>query len=120
MTDQSFSPALASRRLREVALELEAIGAKIVDQRMKTVMAEAAYLDAKAESRRKNAELMGVTALQQQIDMDSLEQKKDFIRAEAALRNLQDQRDIIIESNNCAKKAIDIWMTELSSLKYAP
>ncbi len=116
MQDQQFNPAEASRRLREVSLEMEQIGAKIIQKRNAAVLAEAAYLDAKAAIRKKNMGDISATALQQLVDQETIEEKKALIRAEADLRNAQDQRDIIIEVNQNSKKAIDIWMTEVRNL----
>lgn len=114
-----FNTALASRRLREVSTQLEEIGAKIIQKRNETVLAEAAYLGAKADARKIHLADKSATAAQMWVEQDTVGEKVMLIKAEAGLRNLQDQKDIIIEVNNNNKVAIKIWETEILNLKYA-
>lgn len=116
---ETFNPALATRRLREVAAQLEDIGAKIIQKRNEVVLAEAAYLGAKADSRKKHLADKSATAAQMWVEQDTLAEKIILIKAEAELKNLQDQKEIIIEVNNNHKVAIRIWETELINLKHA-
>ncbi len=113
-----FNPALATRRLREVAVELQNIGEQIITKRNEVALLEASYLGAKAGSLKKHLADKSATAAQLYVTIDTVEDKKKLIHAESELKNLQDKQRIIDEGNQNHKMAIKIALAEMSNLNH--
>ena len=111
-----LNPALASRLLRENSQEINDIAEKIIEKRNEYAIKEAEHMDIKAESSVKRLSEMNVTTAKTWIDIDCKDAKKAMLRAEYELKNLQDRRDVLINSNNNLKIQIKFAETEIRNL----
>lgn len=113
---EQFNPALAQRLLEENALQLENIGLQIIEKRNNLIVKEAEYMDARAESAKKRLVEYSATAAQKWIDIDVVEQRKAFHKTEHELKNLIQQKQILLEGNNNLKVQINLWRMEAGNL----
>ncbi len=89
----------------------------VMEARTDFAMAEAAYMDAKAEATIKRlGEGISVTAAQVWIAVDTKDDKKKVLMAECKLKNLQDQLNVYETGNNNYKAAIKIMEMEAKNL----
>jgi hypothetical protein len=114
--NNTFNPALAARELIENIREIDAMTDKVIEKRNALLLAEAAYMDTKTESRKKRLAEMSVTAANQWIEIDTNEAKKEYLKISCELRNLQDLRDVLIKSNENLKLRIRMATDEMKTL----
>lgn len=117
----NFNPALAVRRLQEVAAQLEQINDKIIVKRSECVMLECALLDAKAAAREGCIrDGMNATMTQQTIEYATVAEKKALLVKEAELKNMQDMWRTVENVNANHKLSIKLRMAEMGNLNLQP
>ena len=111
-----LNPAIAARTLIENSQKLDKIADAVIAQRNEMLGCEVIYLNKKASVSRKFLSEMSATAAQHWIGIETTEEKIELLKAEAELKNIQDSREVLIESNNNLKMAIKLWDTEVKNL----
>jgi hypothetical protein len=113
-----FNPAIAFRLIGENAREIERIGNEIILARSAMIMAEANYMDAKSAAKIRRMAEMNVTQAKEWVDIDTTKERKEYIMAEARMKNFMEQKDIVVEAHNALKTQIRLWEIEFKNLTY--
>lgn len=99
----------------ENAEQIRQLTDKLIEARTDAAMAEACYIDAKAENFVKCASL-SATAAAQQVSISTTEEKRALIMAECKLKNFQDQLNVLETANNNLKAALKLMEMEAKNL----
>lgn len=118
ITLDTFNPSIASRQIADNCEEIQKRGEAIIEARNQLIIAEAAYMDAKNESRRKRMVEYNATMAKEWVEIDTCQQKKELQIAEHNLRNMIEFKDIIESVNNNLKIQIRLWEVEYKNIKY--
>ena len=116
ITDQ-FNPIKAINTLRDNAVAIEMLGEKIHAKRIQLIKDLALLMDAEEQARRDLFEKeIKASFARDFIKLQTAKQQKSHDIVKEELRMLEDQRDIIVEINNCLKASFKIHELEAKNL----
>lgn len=112
-----FNPIKAIKTLRDNASAIEKIGGQIEAKRLELIKLMAELMDAEELARQEVFDQeIKASLVRDYIKLKTAKQQKvhDIMREE--LRSLENQRDILIEVNNCLKASFKIHELEAKNL----